>query len=211
MFFGFAWLIVIVFLVAVAYGSAWGNWRIDNEGIEFRHCWRRKSRYLGWRNVDKVHWSYLSFGLTAGPDKLIAHWQWFPKSERDRLRSCLESCLSKEFDLRLEPPGRVFSFEPNFRSVFFWILRVLVTIVAGILYFFAVMGGGMLLITHYTDPHSVFGRILREWSAALALLLLVPLLPWMPKMVRDMKRQQRANPFWRVRGAPSGGLAEQRA
>jgi hypothetical protein len=201
--FGLSLGLPIVLLVGMTCLANWGEWRIDTEGIEFRHCWRRKPRYLAWQNVEQVHWCYLSFGLKAGRKKLGASWSWFPKPQIDQLRSCLESCLSKDFDLRHEEgtDRKAFSFELNFRSVSFWILRMLGVIVGGIVWFFAVMMGGIFLIRHYTDPHSLAGKILREWSAALAFLLFVPLLPWIPQIKREIKRAKRLYPYWRVRGA----------
>src|SRR5205823_9124359 len=81
------------------YFSSWGRWRIDDEGIEFRHFLKKRPLYLLWRDVDQVHWAQMRSGLQGKGVRLRAYSDWFPKSERDAAGSGLEAFLSGAFDL----------------------------------------------------------------------------------------------------------------
>ena len=105
------------------YFSSWGRWRIDDEGIEFRHFLKKRPLYLLWRDVDQVHWAQMRSGLQGKGVRLRAYWDWFPKSKRDEARSRLEAFLSRAFDLSTVPI-RAWSFEPNFRSRATWALKI---------------------------------------------------------------------------------------
>jgi hypothetical protein len=71
--FSASWLLMTSLVLVAAYSSHWGKWRIDTNGIEFRHFFGKRPRQLVWSSVRRVHWSRERLAF-----KRIAPGFWLP-------------------------------------------------------------------------------------------------------------------------------------
>jgi hypothetical protein len=104
--------------------SCCGTWRINTDGTEFRHLFKKRRKYLRWQ-VDQIHWSHLQFGLKGKDIRLVAYWHWFPKATQDQARARLQTFFLRSFDLPASTlPAPRWSFEANFSSVTAWMAKM---------------------------------------------------------------------------------------
>jgi hypothetical protein len=187
-------LLVICVGPLLLYFSCWGIWRINREGVEFQHFFKKQSSYLAWQGLIQVHWSRMQLGLKGENIRLVTYWHWFPGAKQQQAKECFEVYLAPFFDLSLPPAARAWSFQPNARSIVAWSFKMAVAAMGGT----AVVLGPIVLVLLFTDGNGGFGKTMRIlFGAWMGVLACWPLLLCLPAF-RSQLGTQRIG-FWRER------------
>jgi len=85
--------------LSVAWGSWWGTWFIDEDGITF-HPNSGQSRSLRWTEVERVIWLRNQRAILDGqPARIPIPWLWLPRCQVEAGQERILRALDAAFDL----------------------------------------------------------------------------------------------------------------
>ena|SRR5713101_1479727 len=164
-----------------------GTFRLDKEGIE-QVSWFKKSRYLGWQEVDQVKWFPHTCCLQGKGTSISISWTMISRwSVAAPAKAFVERALSPHFDLSIKPI-RQWSFDPNVRSFLRWLSKVIGISIAGAALF--IVPFAILVFLHAS----------RWLGAAWLGLFLSGIIIFSGRLGREVRqKEEQINPTWRLR------------
>jgi hypothetical protein len=169
-----------------------GTFRLNKEGIQ-QVSWFKKSRHLGWQEVDQVKWFPHTCCLQGKGTSISISWTMISRwSVAAPAKAFVERALSPHFDLSIKPV-RQWSFDPNVRSFLRWLSKVIGISIAGATLFivpFAIL---------------IFLNASRWIGAVWFGLVLLGIIGLVGRGAREFSRkEEQINPTWRLRRTEGG-------
>jgi hypothetical protein len=123
--------------------------------------------------------------------KIEFHWQWLPDGQREPAKERIREILAPHLDLT-DRPARLWSFEPNFRSVARWGLKVIGVIVG----LTALALSPLLVVEPYLERDTTFGFWSRMMCMGFLLMVLYAPLFYYPHSAEGRRNRESS---WRLR------------